>query len=208
MPVIFNADNISPVTASRVPAVKTFNLEPKEGLFSAFMVRPEKVHFVSQESGEEILLFLRRHQVTNLGWILFSAFLIILPPFIFPLFNFSVIFPFEVPPAYSIVFGVFWYVAIFAFMFVNFLLWYFNVNIVTKDRVIDIDYHYLLVQNEASTKVSQIEDISYKRVGVMSTLFNYGDVLVQTAGTQQNIEFSRIPDPERVSRLILELIGT
>lgn len=174
---------------------------------AAYLTRPFGIHFATQNTDEEILLFLRRHPITNLGWILGSAILLLSPVFIFPLISSLGLFPFTLPGAYKLVFSLFWYLAAFAFIFVNFLLWYFNVNIVTDKRVVDIDFHYLLVQEETATKLTQIEDVTYKRTGFIATIFDFGDVFVQTAGTIPNIEFLKVPQPAKVTKTIVDLMG-
>ena len=54
--------------------------------------------------------------------------------------------------------------------------------------------------------VSKIEDVTYKRSGFFGTMFNYGDVYIQTAGAEPNIEFLSIPKPGEVAQLITKLM--
>ena len=117
------------------------------------------------------------------------------------------ILPFVIPQNYLLVFVLFWYLVSFAFVYINFILWYYNVNIVTNARVIDIDFIYLLVQEVTATRITQIEDVTIRRIGVFASLFDYGDVYVQTAGAEANIEFLRIPRPKQVSQIIIKLMG-
>jgi len=78
---------------------------------------------------------------------------------------------------------------------------------VTNERVVDIDFAYLLVQEVSATRITQIEDVTYRRIGVLATLFDYGNVFVQTAGTEANIEFLGIPQPKRVAQILIDLLG-
>lgn len=172
----------------------------------SYVVRPASVHFATQAETEEILLILRRHPITQLLWILMAAVLIILPLFTFPFLR-DVFADLQIPGSYQIVLVLFWYLATFAFILTNFVLWYFNVNIVTDRRVIDIDFPSLLVEEVSGTHIEQIEDVTFQQIGVLSTIFNYGDVFVQTAGPDTNIEFLQIPNPKNVARIILELMG-
>ena len=54
---------------------------------AAFAMDPKGVSFATQGDGEEIHHFLRRHLITNIPWIVFSALLLVLPliigPFLF-----------------------------------------------------------------------------------------------------------------------------
>lgn len=78
----------------------------------------------------------------------------------------------------------------------------------TSERVVDIDFSQLVFESVAATKLTQVEDVSYHQVGVVRSIFDYGDVSVQTAGTATNFLFSGIPHPEKVVNIINDLIGT
>lgn len=179
----------------------------KRETLGAFIMRPARAHFATQGPNESILLFLRQHPITQIPWIATAILLMLIPLVVFPFFGEINIFSFTLPPLYTIVITLFWYLATFAFIFVNFILWYYNINIVTNLRVVDIDFIYLLVQEVAATRITHIEDVAYKRIGVFALLFDYGDVFIQTAGAEANIEFLRIPHPKRVTQLIIELMG-
>jgi len=173
----------------------------KPGLLTAFVARPTKLRFETQEKKEKIILLLRRHLVTNIGWLLVSLGLILVPPLVFKIFSFV-----SLSPAHSLILGLFWYLLTFAFAFEKFLSWFFNVNIITDERIIDIDFPNILYKDLSETKIDQIQDVSIKVGGFARSLFNFGDVSIQTAGTKPEIYFEAIPNPEQVSRILNELI--
>lgn len=172
----------------------------------AYVVRPKGVHFATQAPAEQILLILRRHPITQVSWILFAGVLILIPLVVFPFLT-QLLSDFNIPRSFQLIFALFWYLVTFAFILINFTLWYFNVNIVTNQRVLDIDFPSILIQEVSGTHIKQIEEVTYKRVGVLATLFDYGDVYVQTAGADPNIEFLQVPRPREIVRVILDLIG-
>jgi len=102
---------------------------------------------------------------------------------------------------------LFYYLIIFAFILVEFTLWYFNIGLVTNKRVVDLDVSGILFKELSETRLNLIEDVSYSQVGSIRTVFNYGDVVMQTAGSKPNFEFDRAPDPARVVRIIADMIG-
>ena len=53
----------------------------------------------------------------------------------------------------------------------------------------------------------KIEDVTSKTGGFLSSIFDYGNVFVQTAGTEANIEFVNIPKPSQVAQIINSLIN-
>ncbi len=168
--------------------------------FSSYCKNPHGVSFGEQEENENILLLLRRHFVVNIPWITASIALLILP-FIFPfILRF---FPFPLPQQETILlFIAFYFLVVFGFIILNFTLWYFHVGIVTNIRVIDIDLSGILYRQISEAKVKSIEDVTYDQTGFITSLFNYGNVHVQTAGTEENIEYDRVPKPSQVADII------
>lgn len=171
--------------------------------YSSFSAYPKGIRFEDQRSGEEILLFLRRHFVTNVPWILLSLFLAVLPVF-FPFFFADLPFPPPSPNVIALLLATY-YLVIFGFVLLNFTLWYFHTGIVTNFRVIDIDITSILIREVAEAKNEDIQDVSYTQIGFVRSLFNYGDVHVQTSGSLQNVEFDRVPRPSVVARIIGDL---
>jgi len=115
---------------------------------AAFMVRPKKMRFETQERKEMILLVLRRHVVTNVGWILLVVFGVLLPGIL-------VLFPFwaGLPGNLKFVGTIVWYLLVFGYALEGFMTWYFNVFIVTDERIIDIDFYSLLYKRVSSAKI-------------------------------------------------------
>ena len=173
----------------------------KTSPLAAFIVHPPDIRFETQEREEKIVLLLRRHWITNLPWILFTIFLIIAPLFLrlFPFFGF-------LPFRYQIMVVFLWYLFTIAFVFENFLSWYFNVNVVTDERIVDINFYSLIYKEVAHCKIDQIQDVSFKMGGIVKTVFDYGDVLVQTAAETVLFEFESVPHPALVVQKLNDLI--
>lgn len=171
--------------------------------YSAFSHYPAGVSFEEQEENENIILLLRRHFITNIPW-LFASLLLLLLPLTFPfILNYS---PFPLPSAPTIsLYVAFYYLLIFGFVLINFTLWYFNVGIITNLHVIDIDLSGILYRQISQAKVQKIEDVTHKQSGFIRSLFNYGDVHVQTAGEEENIEYDRVPRPAKVAEIINDI---
>lgn len=176
---------------------------------SAFCQNPIGIHFQTQKSGELILLFLRSHFITNLAWILIALILITLPPIILTFLS-SLGLDFLSAPAvkrFTAVFALFYYLLIFSYVFISFLHWFYNVFIVTSERVVDIDYSNIVVHNIAITSLSHVQDVNYTQSGFIPTFFNYGDLFVQTAGNEKNFEALSVPKPREAAHIIGELTG-
>ncbi len=175
-------------------------------LFSSFCEYPEGVVFVEQDEDEEILLFLRRDFVTNIPWLLIGLFLMFVPIFALWILNILHL-PLTIASTSLTFLLFFYYLLIATYLAVSFITWYYNISLVTNKKIVDIDYSNLVYKNVAVTELSLVQDVSYTQVGVFSSLFDYGDILVQTAGTIDNFEFKSAPNPQRVAQIIENLIG-
>lgn len=175
---------------------------PKRGIFSSFVVKPKNVSFENQEEEEKLLLLLRRHWITNVPWILIAIMLIFVPFFypLFPFLNF-------LPPHYLPIVIVGWYLLIVAFIFESFLLWFYNIYIVTDERIIDVDFYHVLYKVISDAKIDKIQDISYDQKGIVQAFFNYGNILIQTAAERTQFVFEAIPNPDEVVSVINLLIA-
>ncbi len=174
--------------------------------YSSLGINPENVSFENQEEDEEIVLLVRRDLITNVPWIAAAIALAIIPPLIFIFQDLFTPF-FQISGITQLIAIIFYYLIVAGFVLVEFTLWYFNIGIVTNKRIIDLDVSGVLFKHVSETKLNLIEDVSYSQIGAIRSVFNYGDVTMQTAGTLSNFEFDRAPEPARIVRIIAEMIG-
>lgn len=168
--------------------------------FSAFRFYPRKAEFLNKDPEEKVVLLLRRHRITNSKWILISILMLFAPAF------FTVLPFYEVmPESFQIVIAICWYLIVIAYIFEMFLSWFFNVNIVTDERVFDVDFIHLTHREMTDANIDQIQDVTVEMNGAIRTMFNYGDVIIQTAAEQARITFEAVPYPDKVARILREL---
>jgi len=173
-------------------------------MFSSFSVTPTGVKFGEAEEGETILLLLRAHIVTNVPWIAISLLLLIVPLILLPLF--SGLGGFGVGAGTGLVFILFWYAGTLTYAFLSFLYWYFNVYIVTNERIIDTDWYSVVVRKVSSTQIAKIQDVSASQAGALAGLFDFGNVQIETAAAEENFEFVNVPHPQLVAKQLNELM--
>ena len=165
--------------------------------FSSLLINPHVFDFEERDTEEKIILVARPHWFTNVSWILTALFLIFVPS----LLKFVPIIS-DIPAKFQMI-GIFtWYLITFAFSFEKFLSWYFDVYIITDERVIDIEFNNLLNKKFSEAKISMIQDITSRVTGVAQTMFNYGTVFVQTAAEVPEISFDMIPNPEKIIKVL------
>jgi len=189
---------ITPLTN---PAQKAYDIlgHTKHSL-SALLVNPHVFDFSERDDDEEVLVVARQHWFSNVKWILISLLLLFVPA-LFKSF-FAVI---TIPLNYQFVGYLFWYIGTFAYAFENFLSWYFNVYIITTKRIIDIDFNNLLTKKYSEAGIEQVQDVTSAVIGAIPTLFNYGNILIQTASEVNELIFEKVPNPEKIIKVLQEL---
>ncbi|MDP1722416.1 MAG: hypothetical protein Q8L37_04335 [Candidatus Gottesmanbacteria bacterium] len=173
---------------------------------TCFAINPSGVRFETQQDDESVILFLRQHIIVNVPWITISALLMIVPMVMFPMILANLKLPFIIPGGYILVGVLSWYLFILGFALTNFLRWFFNIYIVTTERIVDIDFIHILYKEFSEARLVNIQDITYNTGGIFESFFNYGNVLIQTAGTQPNFEFLSVPRPDNVVQTVSELV--
>ncbi|MEI8067586.1 MAG: hypothetical protein WCG91_01365 [Candidatus Shapirobacteria bacterium] len=167
---------------------------------SGFLVHPRILTFAEQGDDETIYLAVRPHWINNISWV-FIAILMLFVPLFFKYFSFLNFFPGQ----YQFAIILFWYLMTFIYSFEKFLSWYFDLYLVTDQRVIDIDFNNLLNKHFAEADIAMVQDVSTSIRGVLGTFFNFGDVLIQTASETNQINFEKVPNPEKIIKLFKEL---
>lgn len=169
--------------------------------YVSFAPKPYNVSFESQAEEENIVLFVRRHFVTQLGWIGLAILLFIAPFFLqfIPLLDFF-------PERFHIVILAGWYTFLLGFVLENFLIWFFNVNIFTDERIVDIDFYSLLYKKLSTAQIDRVEDVTSTTGGFLGSLLDYGTVDIQTAANARELSFEEVPSPEKIVTILNELI--
>jgi hypothetical protein len=174
---------------------------PTSNPLLAFIPKPENIFFDSQLPGESVLLVLRRHPITQLPWIIL-AILLFLAPILFAQVPFLAF----LPPQFRVAAFIGWTLLILGFSLESFLTWFYNVYIITDERVIDVDFYSLLYKNVSSAKLNNIEDVTVTASGALSSIFNYGTIKIQTAAATTEFEFEDVPRPAQVAAFLNELM--
>jgi uncharacterized membrane protein YdbT with pleckstrin-like domain len=167
---------------------------------AAFSYFPSKINFIAADPDEKVILLLRKHPITNVPWIITAVLLLIAPLLLdtLPIFD-------TIPLNLRLISTLFWYLVTAAFVLEEFLNWFFNVYVVTDERVFDVDFINLIYREITDANIDQIQDVTTTIGGVIPTLFNYGDVRIQTSAEIPQIEFLAVPRPDTVAQVLREL---
>lgn len=173
------------------------------GLFQDFALHPKGITFANQEPDEMILLFLRRHFITNIPWILITILFLLIPPLLF--FVISLLPTFTFPMGLTIVLTGFYYLITIGYAFGKFISWFYNIGVVTQKRLIDLDSANILAHNSATANFNEIVDVKFIQRGFFQSTFDYGNIHIQTEALRANFEFDACPKPTEVVDIISDL---
>jgi len=172
-----------------------------ENLFTPFATFPTKIHFQTQADEEQVVLFMRQHLIVNLPWVIVAIFLFTLPS-VFSFFP-----PFAMlPSSYQFVITLGWYTFAFGYSLAKLMGWFFNIYIVTDERIVDVDFKNIFFRKISTAKIDEIQDINVQSSGAFETFFGYGSVFIQTAAEVPEFEFIAISYPDRVGKILNQMI--
>lgn len=168
-----------------------------------------RYHFKGQRETEIVLAVIHRH------WFDIATHFILIV--LFAGLIFASLFAL---PAFAVGNGVFAHQAFIRFLqntfflflwMYAFLIWidyYFDVWIITNERVINIEQKGLFVRSVSELKFSRIQDVTSEVRGMIPTILNFGDVKVQTASEEDFFLFRQVPDPYHVKDVLMERLRT
>ena len=161
----------------------------------------------TQHPGEKVEFSLRRHPIVFLGPTFVFLLLAALP------FAARAVFlqggALELPNALAdaglkLIMATY-YLGILVFYLSEFTDYYLDINIVTNDRILDINQKGLFGRSVSELDLTRIQDVNSVIKGIIPTLLNYGTVTVETAASEENFVFEQVPNPHGVRQRIIEM---
>lgn len=182
--------------------IETFvNGKEKDKSFQAF---PKNVKFVQKGKDEEIILVIKRH------WSAYATHILL--AFVIPLISLILLFVTRnLPNIYgesTIYLGLFMAsVVISVNIIVTALMqWYYNVAIITDKRVVALDVVSVFHHTYTEILWRRIQDVSHDSVGLLSSIFDIGNIFIDTAGEGVDLTLPFIPKPRDVQDVIDNLV--
>ncbi len=85
------------------------------------------------------------------------------------------------------------------------LSYYLDVWLVTNKRVVNFQTEGFFSRKLLATNLANIQDAKSEMHGFWASLFHFGTVNVQTAGSEQNLTFQAVGQPEKIVAFINDL---
>ncbi|HCM51571.1 TPA: hypothetical protein DIS56_00310 [Candidatus Saccharibacteria bacterium] len=101
----------------------------------------------------------------------------------------------------GIIFGL---AALIFFLFVATYVYRLNRILITDRSLVEISQRSLFLRRISRLNFENVEDVTAAQLGILSTIFNYGTLTVQTAGTLENFIFKYCPNPNKYADIIVE----
>lgn len=163
--------------------------------------------FIHKKLYEKVVRVVRRHPITFVKTILFFILLLAVPLALRwlgqQLFPNLLIDPIFYP--LSILATGIYLLSVIVFFYAFFIDFYLDELIITNDRLLDMEQNGLLARTIAEADLYLIQDITSEMKGLFSSIFRYGRVAIQTAGSIPKFIVIDVPDPHGLRQLLLDL---
>lgn len=188
-----------------MPHLISENINPNDPAFLYLNLHPN----------EEIKLIVRHHWAGFLGPLVLVLAMALLPLFL--IFAIGLASPDGVETYRSLIaiFLTGYYLFLLTFLFGAWINFYYDILFVTNERIINVAQEGLLARKTSELSMEQIQNVSANVDGFLQNLFNYGLLVIETAGEgtsddplrpglQGYFTIHDLPDPNRLARIILE----
>lgn len=78
-----------------------------------------------------------------------------------------------------------------------------NVVLVTSEKIAQLLYTSLFNRKISQLSIGDVQDVSVQQKGIFARIFNYGTLVVETAGEQNNYTFTYTPQPYETGKAIV-----
>jgi len=162
--------------------------------------------FDGQEKHEEVLMLLRRHVFTILAplALFFLAGLV-------PIVIGTIFYTFLTEHAWiniSLLVSSAYYLGLWLATFYSLTIYTLDTVIITDHRIIDNDQRGLFYRNVSELHSHRVQDVSTHTNGIIETFLKFGDVTVQTAGSEKQFVFHQMPNPDKIKDTIMQTAAT
>lgn len=163
--------------------------------------------FPGQLQDERIFVVSRRHIIAFIPFLFLILVLILLPFVLLGILGAT--------GTFAELTASFWNIIILAssaylifvgiLFIVGWISYYYDFQIVSDRRLVDIDQHRLFAREINELAFEMIQDVNVSIKGFLATYFDFGDIVIQTAGETHYFTLGKVPMPHRVVKIITDL---
>lgn len=171
---------------------------------------------IQLEPGESLILATRKHWFVLFISLLPIAFAAWLPAFLLTVLaglpqtladGSALPFQLIISSPYTRLFYGLWLLALWSTAFNLITRYYLNEWIITSTRIIEIHQYGFFSREISSVLLVKVQDVNVNIDGLFGTLIGYGQLEVQSAGTEEHFIIDDIPDPNSIRDLVMKEIA-
>lgn len=152
------------------------------------------VTMISLEPEEEILVTAKKHWITYVGVLLAHGFLFCVV--------LTVLFFLYSSLAQEVVVSLIWLIASSCVWL--FITQYLDTWYVTNKRIVAIDQIELFDRSESNVLMSRVQDVQFKKSGILQEFLGYGTLTVQSAGEEREFIIHDVANVEEIAGSIID----
>lgn len=177
--------------------------------FSDLVFKPKSIRFEHQNDDEHLLMLVREHVVVLFSR-MFSTLLLAIVPFlllwVYRFLQSRGIAIFDISTNWWLVAVVLWYMLLIVSVFKQFIDWFYNVNIMTTQRFIDLDFKTFSGYHVKETPLMKIQDASDTHGGPWQMIFDMGNLTIYTASDKTTFQLPNVPASSQVRDFVMDTV--
>jgi len=105
----------------------------------------------------------------------------------------------------AFLFLIAYYMILWAMYFYEIMIYLLDTWIVTDQRILDITQKGFFYRTVSELDLTKVQDISVRTKGLIQTIFDFGDVEIQSAGATNKFMFTQVAHPNIIKDRIMKL---
>jgi uncharacterized membrane protein YdbT with pleckstrin-like domain len=159
-------------------------------------MQQEEYHFKGQQAGERVALYLRQHPFVLVEHGVKVISLLFVALLFFRLLGYNAFVAVLLPLCFIVA-------LIIAFR--SWYGWWNTMLLLTNERVLFVEQRGFTSRKMSEALLSNIQFVTNEVKGIAHTVFNFGDVRIQTAGSAETLWLRELSDPYDIQQRITEL---
>lgn len=163
----------------------------------------------NKKPDEKVLLIIKPHWIHLISILFFFIAMVGVPVVLYIIFGYIIgnLLDNQIIYAVATMLATLYYLFVFAITFSSYLDYELDFWVVTNYRIVANEQKGLFNRAFAEHLIERIQDVSSTQKGFLPTIFNYGNVEIQTAGRDDKFIFIDVYDPEAKVSMINQLLS-
>lgn len=170
----------------------------------ALKLFPKNVGFARKTQDEEAILVVRKHWIAYITHVLLALVIPIIPlVLLFAIRNMS-----DTYGGTTLYLGLFVVSVVISvnILVTAFMQWYYNVAIITDKRIVALKVVSVFQHDYIEILWRKVQDVSHDSVGPLHSMFDIGNMYIDTAGEGVDLTLPFLPSPRDVQDVIDNLV--